>query len=197
MSSAAAQRGPLTDRRWPTLVGRDFAPIGAGIEPIAEQLVDSASLRRGDRVLDVASRTGDVAIVAAGRGCVVSAVDDLETLLEHERQRACAEGLQVTFTSGDAVQLPMPRHRSTPCRPVWGSCSRPTIVGRLSSSCACVGQAGRSRWPTGPRPVSSAACSKPSAPAGARTVLAVSHEYIEADAAARKRGSDPARRGHP
>jgi SAM-dependent methyltransferase len=106
MSSAAAQLGPLTERRWPTLVGRDCAPIGAGIEPIAEQLVDSGSLRAGDRVLDVASGTGNAAIAAARRGCVVYAVDDLEALLEHGRERAAAAGLQVTFTQGHAMQLP-------------------------------------------------------------------------------------------
>ena len=68
MSSVAAQLGPLTERRWPTLVRRDCPPIGGGIEPIAEKLVDSASLRAGDSVLDVASGTGNV---AARRGCVV------------------------------------------------------------------------------------------------------------------------------
>jgi ubiquinone/menaquinone biosynthesis C-methylase UbiE len=106
MSSAAAQLGPLTERRWPTLVGRDCASIGAGSEPIAEQLVDSARLRAGDSVLDVASRTGNVAIVAARCGCVVSAVDDLQALLEHGRERAAAAGLSVAFTEGDAMQLP-------------------------------------------------------------------------------------------
>jgi len=106
MSSVAAQLGPLTERRWPTLVGRDRPPIGAGIEPIAEQLVDSASLRAGDSVLDVASGTGNVAIVAARRGCVVCAVDDLEALVEHGRERAATEGLHLAFTAGDAMQLP-------------------------------------------------------------------------------------------
>jgi cyclopropane fatty-acyl-phospholipid synthase-like methyltransferase len=67
MRIAAAQLGPLTERRWPTLVGRDCASMAAGIEPIAEQLVDSAGLRAGDTVLDVASATGNVAIAAARR----------------------------------------------------------------------------------------------------------------------------------
>jgi SAM-dependent methyltransferase len=114
--SSRSQLGPLTERRRPTLVGRDYPPIGAAIEPIAEQLVDSASLRAGDSVLDVASGTGNVAIVAARRGCVVCAVDDLEALLEHGRERAATEGLHVAFTAGDAMQLPYGdasfRHRS-------------------------------------------------------------------------------------
>ena len=106
MRIAAAQLGPLTERRWPTLVGRDCASMAAGIEPIAEQLVDSAGLRAGDTVLDVASATGNVAIAAARRGCEVSAVDDLEALLDHERERAAAEGVPVTFTEGETMQLP-------------------------------------------------------------------------------------------
>ena len=42
---AVAQPGRLTERRWPMLVGRGCASAAAGIELIAERLVESAGLR--------------------------------------------------------------------------------------------------------------------------------------------------------
>jgi ubiquinone/menaquinone biosynthesis C-methylase UbiE len=45
----------------------DYSVIAARIVPIAERLVESANLRAGDTVLDVATGTGNAAIAAAMR----------------------------------------------------------------------------------------------------------------------------------
>ena len=84
----------------------DYHAIAARIVPIAEQLVDAADLRAGWRVLDVAAGSGNSAIAAARLGCSVVGVDYVPSLLERARQRAAAEGLDVTFADGDAEALP-------------------------------------------------------------------------------------------
>ena len=43
--------------------------------PLGERLVDAAAIKSGDRVLDVASGTGNAAIVAAQKGADVVASD--------------------------------------------------------------------------------------------------------------------------
>jgi SAM-dependent methyltransferase len=86
----------------------DYSVIAVRVVPIAERLVESADLRAGDRVLDVATGTGNAAIAAARCGCRVAGVDYVDALLERGRERAAAEDLTVTFTEGDAEQLPFP-----------------------------------------------------------------------------------------
>ena len=81
---------------------------------VAEQLVDSADLHAGWRVLDVATGSGNAAIAAARLGCEVVGIDYVPTLLERGRDRAAAEGLDVTLLEGDAEALPFPTARSTP-----------------------------------------------------------------------------------
>jgi SAM-dependent methyltransferase len=91
-------------QRW-TWASGDYGVIAARIALMAELLVDSARLRAGVAVLDVASGTGNAAIAAARCGCEVTGVDYVEALLERGRERAAAEGLAVTFTEGDAEHL--------------------------------------------------------------------------------------------
>jgi SAM-dependent methyltransferase len=93
--------------RW-TWASGDYSAIAARIVLIAERLVESAGLCAGDAVLDVATGTGNAAIAAARCGCEVTGVDYVEALLERGRERAAAEGFSVTFTEGDAEQLPYP-----------------------------------------------------------------------------------------
>ena len=94
-------------QRW-TWGSGDYSAIGARIVLMAERLVESAELRAGDAVLDVATGTGNAAIAAGRCGCEVTGVDYVEALLERGRERAAAEGLSITFTEGDAERLPFP-----------------------------------------------------------------------------------------
>ncbi len=84
----------------------DFHVIAALIQPTADQLVDSADLHAGMRVLDVATGSGNAAIAAARLGCTVEGVDYVPALLERGRLRAAAEGFDITFVEGDAEALP-------------------------------------------------------------------------------------------
>ncbi len=84
----------------------DFHVIAALIQSTAEQLVDSADLHAGMRVLDVATGSGNAAIAAARLGCTVEGADYVPALLERGRLRAAAEGFDIKFVEGDAEALP-------------------------------------------------------------------------------------------
>jgi SAM-dependent methyltransferase len=83
----------------------DYAAVAARIMPMAEGLAQAAGLRAGERVLDVATGSGNAALAAARCGCQVTGVDYVPALLERGRARAAAEGLEVEFAEGDAENL--------------------------------------------------------------------------------------------
>jgi ubiquinone/menaquinone biosynthesis C-methylase UbiE len=86
----------------------DYTRVGNTLQIIAELLVESADVRAGQRVLDVACGQGNAAMAAARRFADAVGVDYAENLLAQGRKRAEAENLPVTFTEGDAEQLPFP-----------------------------------------------------------------------------------------
>jgi SAM-dependent methyltransferase len=75
---------------------------------MAEHLAEAAGLRPGDRVLDVATGSGNAALAAARYGAEVTGIDYVPGLLERARARAAAEGLEITFAEGDAEDLAFP-----------------------------------------------------------------------------------------
>ena len=83
----------------------DYATVGSRILHLAELLCEAVPVRGGDRVLDVATGTGNAALAAARRFGDVVAVDFVPGMLERARQRAAAEGLPVDFREGDAEAL--------------------------------------------------------------------------------------------
>ena len=85
----------------------NFSAVANRIHFAAEQLAESAELRAGWRVLDVATGSGNAAIAAARAGTTVVGVDYVPELLADGRARAKAEGLKVTFVEGDAERLPV------------------------------------------------------------------------------------------
>jgi ubiquinone/menaquinone biosynthesis C-methylase UbiE len=105
--------------------GGDFHAVAARIVLVAEQLVDSADLRAGWRVLDVATGSGNAAIAAARLGCDVVGVDYVPSLLERGRERATAEGLHVTLLDGDAEALPFPNRSFDAVTSVFGAMFAP------------------------------------------------------------------------
>lgn len=74
--------------------------------PLGPRLVDACGIQAGDRVLDVASGTGNAAIPAARKGAHVTASDLTSELLDAGRAVAEAEGVQLTWTPADAEHLP-------------------------------------------------------------------------------------------
>jgi ubiquinone/menaquinone biosynthesis C-methylase UbiE len=86
----------------------DYTRVGNTLQIIAEQLVEAADVRAGQRVLDVACGQGNAALAAARRFADATGVDYARNLLAIGRERATVENLPVTFLEGDAEQLPVP-----------------------------------------------------------------------------------------
>ena len=63
-------------------------------------------IKEGERVLDVATGTGNVAIPAAAAGGVVTGLDITPKLLEDARRNAAAAGVEAEWVEGDAQDLP-------------------------------------------------------------------------------------------
>ena len=90
-----------------TWASGDFSVVASRIVLVSEQLAESADLRAGWRVLDVACGNGNATLAAARSGTQVVGVDYVPELLEDGRVRAAAEGLDVEFRVGDAEALPL------------------------------------------------------------------------------------------
>ena len=69
-------------------------------------LVDACRISRGQRVLDVAAGTGNVAIRAASAGASVVASDLTPENFDAGRRAAHAAGLEIEWIEGDAEALP-------------------------------------------------------------------------------------------
>ena len=91
-----------------TWASGDYSKIAAAIPILSEQLVDSADLHAGWRVLDVAGGSGNTAIAAARMNTDVVSLDYVPALLERSRERAQAEGLSYDTVEGDAEAMPFP-----------------------------------------------------------------------------------------
>jgi ubiquinone/menaquinone biosynthesis C-methylase UbiE len=84
----------------------DYGQLAQYSRKTAEDFVGRLSIKPGDRVLDVACGTGNLAIPAARAGAEVTGLDIAPPLLEQARKRAAEEKLNIVFEEGDAEQLP-------------------------------------------------------------------------------------------
>jgi len=102
----ADELDPLTARVRATWTSGDFGRIARGYELGAAQFITRLGLEPGERVLDVGTGTGNLAIPAARTGAVVTGVDIAPNLLTQAKARAAAESLLARFDVGDAEALP-------------------------------------------------------------------------------------------
>jgi ubiquinone/menaquinone biosynthesis C-methylase UbiE len=105
-TTTAADLAALKARQQRTWASGDYGVVGATLQIMGEQLCESAELRPGARVLDVATGNGGTAIAAARRGCDVVGIDYVPELIDQARRRALAERYPITFDVGDAEDLP-------------------------------------------------------------------------------------------
>jgi len=84
----------------------DFGRIARSYETGAADFIARLALKPGQRVLDVACGTGNLAIPAAQAGAEVIGIDIAPNLVEQARQRAAAAKLRIKFEEGDAEKLP-------------------------------------------------------------------------------------------
>ena len=96
----------LRDKQQKVWSSGDYNKIAALTVPVSEHLVDHVGVSPTDRVLDVATGTGHVALAAARRSAESVGIDYVPGLLEIARRRAEAEDLVVELTEADAEHLP-------------------------------------------------------------------------------------------
>ena len=85
----------------------DYRPVGRLLEGAAHILVDRAAVTPGQRVLDVATGSGTVAVAAAQAGGNVLGVDITDAWFDDARQAAVEAGVDVQLEVGDAEDLPV------------------------------------------------------------------------------------------
>jgi ubiquinone/menaquinone biosynthesis C-methylase UbiE len=125
--------------------------------PWVPGLLDIAELRRGERVLDIATGTGVVARLAARRvvpGGTVTGVDLNEGMLEVARRLPLPPGLTIDWRQGSALALPFPdgAFDIVLCQQGFQFFpDRPTALGEMRRVLAPTGRVTLSVW-TGPSP---------------------------------------------
>lgn len=100
--------GVVKERQQQTWSAGDYTRIGNPLLLMGEKLCEAVDVRSGQKVLDVATGSGNTALSAARRFCATTGIDYVPALVEQARQRAAAEGLAVAFEVGDAENLPYP-----------------------------------------------------------------------------------------
>ena len=93
----------IKQRQQATWSSGDYHMIGTQILIVSERLIEALDISARERVLDVATGSGNAALAAARRGSTVVGVDYVPSLLDRARQRAEAEGVHVVFDLGDGA----------------------------------------------------------------------------------------------
>src|ERR1051325_9881398 len=96
----------LKSRLKTTWMTGDYDVFARYMEKDAEVFYQRLGITPGTRLLDVGCGAGQLALIAARAGAVVTGCDIATNWLERARTRAAAEGLNITFEEGDAEALP-------------------------------------------------------------------------------------------
>jgi SAM-dependent methyltransferase len=112
---------PLTERARDTWTAGDFGRIAAGYVRGAGEFIARLELGAGDRVLDVACGTGNLAIPAARTGAHVTGIDLASNLVAQAKARAAAESVAIAFDVGNAEQLPYANVSYDTCVTMFGA----------------------------------------------------------------------------
>lgn len=80
-----------------------------------------AAIEAHERVLDLATGTGNAALLAAKRGAEVTGIDFEPALLNRARSRAKDENFEIDWRVADVTQLPLPDVFADVVIPVFGA----------------------------------------------------------------------------
>jgi SAM-dependent methyltransferase len=84
----------------------NYDAVSRGIVEVGRALVDAVGVRIGERVLDIATGTGNAAISAALAGGRVVGLDLTSSMFDAASQRASEAGVEIEWVEGDAEALP-------------------------------------------------------------------------------------------
>lgn len=127
----------------------DFAMIGWHTVYPGELLCEAVQLRAGEKVLDVATGSGNTALSAARRNCEASGIDYVPALIERARQRAVLESLPAKFEVGDCEEIPFAQANFDVVLSVFGSMFAPDAeraAAELLRVCRPGGRIGMANW---------------------------------------------------
>jgi SAM-dependent methyltransferase len=84
----------------------EYPLMAQALEPASARVIDAVNVSAGQRVIDVATGTGNAALLAAERGAHAIGIDTEPALLALARHRASAD-LDVEWIEGDVEALPV------------------------------------------------------------------------------------------
>src|SRR3954470_21796907 len=104
--AATPDLAAIKTRQQATWSSGDYHMIGTQIQIVSELLIEALDVHSTEKVLDVATGSGNAALAAARRFCDVTGVDYVPELIERARERAAAKRMTIDFRVGDAEALP-------------------------------------------------------------------------------------------
>jgi SAM-dependent methyltransferase len=123
--------------------------LAEGMADIHDRLVAVLDPQPGERLLDVATGTGAVALRAAQAGAEVTAQDLAPRLVDTARRLAAEQGLSIRFDVGDATRLPYADASFDMIASAHGVAHVPdhrAVARELSRICRPGGRLGLSDW---------------------------------------------------
>lgn len=142
----------LKTRLKSTWMTGDYDLFSRYLEKDAEVFYRRLGITRGTRLLDVGCGAGQVALIAARAGALVTGCDIATNWIEKAQTRASAEGLQITFEEGDAESLPYQDAQFDAVVSLFGAmfAPRPELVAaELTRVCRPGGMIAMANWTPG------------------------------------------------
>ncbi len=139
----------IKERQQKAWASGDYAKFGATLLIMSELLCEAVDLRPGQKVLDVATGSGNTALAAARRYGEVTGIDYVPALLDRGQERAAAERLEVAFREGDAEDIPFPDASFDVVLSTVGAMFAPDqerAAGELLRVCRPGGKIGLANW---------------------------------------------------
>lgn len=130
----------------------DYPAIARHLLPISETLVKALDIDAGETVLDVATGTGNAAVLAAAQGAKVTGVDLTPAQLDRARDRCAAEKVKVDLRLGDCQALDLPDESFDVVMSVMGVIFAPdhqAAARELARVCRPGGRVAITAWATG------------------------------------------------
>jgi ubiquinone/menaquinone biosynthesis C-methylase UbiE len=152
MENAQSQTPDLVaikGRQQQTWASGDFDRVAATITITGELLCEAVDIHPGQKVLDVATGSGNTAIAAARRFADAVGVDYVPSLLDRARERAASERLNIAFSEGDAENIPFPDASFDVVLSTFGSMFAPDqekAASELLRVCKPGGKIGMANW---------------------------------------------------
>jgi len=140
----------IKQRQQQTWASGDYAIVATQLNIVSELLCEAAALRAGQKVLDVATGSGNTALAAARRNCDVTGIDYVPELLRRAQERAETERVKVTLLEGDVENLPFTSNSFDVVLSTFGAMFAPNqeqTAKELVRVCSPGGKIGMANWP--------------------------------------------------